>query len=305
MMKAMAIVVVGSINIDLVTSVEAFPAPGETVAARGFQMHPGGKGANQAVAAARLGAEVRMIGMLGGDAFADLLRDGLSHNGVDHRGVGMVPGPSGVASITVDARGENTIVVAAGANAGVTRDYLDRQAGLLDGASIVLAQLEVPLDTVLHLARLCADRRLPLMLDPAPAQVLPPALLPLVEWFTPNETEARFYLGATGNTTSDAAEAWLAAGCRGVILKQGAQGATLLQAGSRCQARPPAVEPVDTTAAGDTFNGAFAAELARGCAPCEALQFATAAAAVSVTRQGAQPSMPTRSDVERLRHPRG
>ncbi len=222
-------------------------------------MHPGGKGANQAVAAARLGAEVRMIGMLGGDAFADLLRDGLSHNGVDHRGVGTVPGPSGVASITVDARGENTIVVAAGANSAVTRDYLDRQAGLLDGASIVLAQLEVPLDTVLHLARLCADRRLPLMLDPAPAQVLPPALLPLVEWFTPNETEARFYLGATGNTT----------------------------------------------AAGDTFNGAFAAEVARGCAPCEALQFATAAAAVSVTRQGAQPSMPTRSDVERLLHPRG
>jgi ribokinase len=287
MMAAMAIVVVGSINLDLVATVVRFPSPGETIVGRSFAMHPGGKGANQAVAAARMGAQVRMIGMLGDDAFASILRAGLEREGIDTAGVGAVEGSSGVASITVNAHGENMIVIAAGANNAVTPEYL-------------------PIETVLELGRLCAERQIPLMLDPAPARELPADLFPLLTWFTPNETEAAFYLDPA---TQGSATALLSLGLKGVILKQGARGAMLATASEQHRAAAPAVTAVDTTAAGDTCNGAFAAAIASGLSASNALDLAAAAAALSVTREGAQPSMPTRSEVEafllRLKERRG
>ena len=302
----MAIVVVGSINLDLVTTVDRFPSPGETLSGHSFAMHPGGKGANQAVAAARVGAEVRMIGMLGDDGFASILRAGLEREGIDTAGVGAVEGSSGVASITVNADAENMIVIAAGANAAVTPEYLRTQEHLLDSASMVLAQLEIPIETVLELGRLCAERQIPLMLDPAPARELPADLFPLLTWFTPNETEAAFYLDPAAQ---ESATALLSLGLKGVILKQGARGAMLATASEQHRAAAPAVTAVDTTAAGDTCNGAFAAAIASGLSASNALDLAVAAAALSVTRQGAQPSMPTRIEVEafllRLKERRG
>ena len=297
----MAIVVVGSINLDLVTTVDRFPSPGETISGRSFGMHPGGKGANQAVAAARMGAEVRMIGMLGDDEFASLLRAGLEREGIDTAGVGTAEGASGVAAITVDADAENMIVIAAGANAAVTPEYLRSQQHLLDGTSMVLAQLEIPIETVLELGRLCAQREIPLMLDPAPAQELPRDLFPLITWFTPNETEAAFY---HESQAGEPASALLAMGIKGVILKQGARGAMLATAGQQHRATSPLVAAVDTTAAGDTCNGAFAAGVTGGLSAGDALELAVAAAALSVTRAGAQPSMPTRSEVEAFQRDR-
>ncbi len=297
------IVVVGSINMDLVATAEHIPAPGETILGTDFQMHPGGKGANQAVAAARLGAQVQMIGQLGSDDIGKQLRAGLSKVGIDTTAVGTVPGPSGVALISVAASGENSIIVVPGANSQVTPAYLDQHAAYIRKAGIVLAQLEIPIETVLHLATLCEQAQVPLILDPAPAQELPAALFKQVAWFTPNETEAEFYLHQKKNPkpTDEAAHALLAKGSRGVILKLGSKGAFLASSkGSEIRIQPFQVQAVDSTGAGDAFNGAFAAALTLGQSPLEASIFASAAAAISVTRSGAQASMATLEEVQQM-----
>jgi ribokinase len=297
------IVVVGSINMDLVATAEHIPAPGETILGTDFQMHPGGKGANQAVAAARLGAQVQMIGQLGSDDIGKQLRAGLSKVGIDTTAVGTVPGPSGVALISVAASGENSIIVVPGANSQVTPAYLDQHAAYIRKAGIVLAQLEIPIETVLHLATLCEQAQVPLILDPAPAQELPAALFKQVAWFTPNETEAEFYLHQKKNPkpTDEAAHALLAKGARGVILKLGSKGAFLASSkGSEIRIQPFQVQAVDSTGAGDAFNGAFAAALTLGQSPLEASIFASAAAAISVTRSGAQASMATLEEVQQM-----
>jgi ribokinase len=297
------IVVVGSINMDLVASAEHIPAAGETILGTDFQMHPGGKGANQAVAAARLQYPVQMIGQLGSDDIGKQLRAGLNNVGVDTGAVGTVPGPSGVALITVSAKGENSIVVVPGANSQVSPAFLDQHAERIRNAGVVLAQLEIPLETVLHLAKLCADAKVPLILDPAPARELPADLFKQVAWFTPNETEASFYLQAKGkqkDTTASAHELQ-AKGARGVILKLGSKGAFLATpSGTEARIQPFQVQAVDSTAAGDAFNGAFAAALMLGQSPLEGAIFASAAAAISVTRKGAQESMATLEEVNQL-----
>jgi ribokinase len=300
------IVVVGSINVDLVARAEHIPAIGETTFGLDFQMHPGGKGANQAVAVARLGHPVVMIGKLGSDSFGAQLRSDLQRAGVDIRGVGATPGSSGVAMIVVSTRGENSIVVTPGANAMLTPKDLDVHLELIRTASIVLTQLEIPIPTVEHLVRICQREGIPLILDPAPAQALPTSVLQAVQWFTPNVTEASFYVAvALGNcddlSYSDIAGALLYAGVRGTILKLGAHGAHIASSqglDEHIGAFP--VDVVDTTAAGDAFNGAFATALVSGKSPLESAHFASAAAAISVTRQGAQPSMPTLKEVEQL-----
>jgi ribokinase len=294
------IVCVGSINVDLVMSVSVAPQPGETVSGKEFHVNAGGKGANQAVAVARLGEDVRLIGAVGDDEFGRMLRRQLVKDGVDVRAVGTFSGSSGVATITVDASGENSIIVAAGANAAVTPEYLNSQRELLRGASLVLAQLEIPLDTVVHLARLCAQAEVPLMLDPAPAQTLPESVFPLVQWFTPNQTEAEFYLQERLLAPQAAAQHLLRLGCHGVILKMGANGALLANNAGMYEAQTYAVEVVDTTAAGDCFNGAFAVGIKRGMPAERAADFATCAAAWSVTERGAQSSMPTQAQVDKL-----
>lgn len=300
------IVVVGSINIDLVSVSAKIPGVGETVLGTDFQIHPGGKGANQSVAVARLGYPVRLIGCLGSDQFGTQLRTHLQAVGVDIAGVATYEGTSGVAAILVSEAGENSIVVTPGANAQVAPENLESNIEMIREAGIVLTQLEIPIETVEYLAKICARERVPLILDPAPAQELPPSIFPQFEWFTPNETEAAFFIengkSATVAHNSVAISKMIQAkGSRGVILKMGAQGvylASLDEPGQSVPAIP--VKAVDTTAAGDAFNGGFATGLMLGKTALESAKFAAAVAGVSVTRSGAQTSMPTMNEVNEL-----
>jgi ribokinase len=298
------IVVVGSINTDLVTFAERIPAVGETIIGNDFQIHPGGKGANQAVAVARLGYPVRMIGRLGNDPFGKQLRAHLINAGVDTSGVATSEGTSGVAIIEVSRSGENSIVVTPGANARVSPQDLETNLEIIRHAGVVLSQLEIPLDTVEYLALICARAGVPLILDPAPAMDLAEAVFAHTAWFTPNQTEAEFFTGKMGSDVSklppaEIAKLLLSKGCSGVILKMGEQGVYIASRegiGETLPAFP--VTAVDTTAAGDAFNGGFAAGLMLGKNPVESARFATAVAAISVTRNGAQPSMPSMAEVE-------
>jgi ribokinase len=300
------VVVVGSINIDLVANTEKIPVEGETVLGKSFRIHLGGKGANQAVAVARLGYPVCMVGRLGDDSFGAQLKAHLESAGVDVAGVAISPGTSGVAMIVVAEKGENSIVITPGANALLTPEDVDANIEIIRSAGIVLTQLEIPIETVRHLAEICSRENVPLILDPAPAKELPPDLLQNVEWFTPNEIEAAFFVGnssGVADTLSPApmAQRLLGNGMRGVVLKLGSRGAYLASAtGQTAFLDPFPVEPIDTTAAGDAFNGAFATGLMFRMEPVEAARFAAAAAAISVTRAGAQLSMPVMAEVEQM-----
>jgi ribokinase len=293
------LLVVGSINIDLVACANRLPAPGETILGRTFDVFNGGKGANQAVSVAKLGAHVDMIAALGTDLFTERLLSGLQAAGVDTHAVRMVAGPCGVAQISRADNGENSIIVISGANREVTAGYIDSHLDAVRRAAMVLVQLETPLEAVIRLAEHAAEAKSPLMLDPAPAIPLPENLLRRVTWLTPNETEAQILLGRVNIDPPAVAEKLLAMGVRNVALKLGSQGVFL--AGRDCPAEQiPAfkVEAVDTTAAGDCFNAAFAVALTRGKAPTLAARYAAAAAAISVTRAGAQPSLPTSAEVD-------
>jgi len=297
------IVVVGSINTDLVAVTTRIPAVGETVVGSDFQIHPGGKGANQAVGVARLGYPVRLIGRLGSDTFGTELRTHLENAGVEISGVSTSDGPSGVAVIVVSKNGDNSIVLAPGANSKVTLEDIDANISILRSAGMVLAQLEIPLETVEYLGHVCARENVPLILDPAPAMDLPLGLFKDIAWFTPNQTEAAFYLGKRHPESSPQAPADMARilrsnGCRGVVLKMGAHGAYLGSKGGNGGLVPAfSVDAIDTTAAGDAFNAGFATALMLGESPLDSAVFAAAVAAISVTRKGAQPSMPTMVEV--------
>jgi ribokinase len=291
-------VTVGSINMDLVSSAERIPRPGETLIGRTFHANSGGKGANQAVAVARLGYPSVMLGMVGEDALGEQLLQTLQRYGVDTSHIGVAAGSSGTASIVVDVAGENAIIVTPGANLSVTPKYLESKRGVLSSAGLVLAQLEIPLQTVSWLAECCAQLEIPLMLDPAPAAVLSPQLLSQVTWFTPNQTEAAFY--AAGELSEEETLAsFFRMGLRQVVLKLGANG-VLIACNDGRRERIPAipVQTVDTTAAGDAFNGAFGVALMRGNTILESARFASAAAALSVTRSGAQTSLASQEEVD-------
>jgi len=300
------LVVVGSINSDLVAVTARIPAVGETVFGTDFQSHPGGKGANQAVAVARLGYPVRLIGRLGTDAFGVTLRKHLDLAGVDTAAVATSEGASGVAVIVVSQAGENIIVVTPGANSLVTPHDIDANIDVIRGAGIVLAQLEIPIETVEYLAQVCVRENVPLILDPAPATQLPPSIFRNAAWFTPNQTEAGFFADERGDGNHTLAAAQLvellrSKGSTGVVLKMGAEGIYLAPpAGVAESIAAIPVKAIDTTAAGDAFNGGFATGLMLGKSPVESARFATAVAGISVTRRGAQPSMPSRAEVEQL-----
>jgi ribokinase len=291
---------------DLVTTAERIPLVGETIAGRDFQTHHGGKGANQAVAIARLGYPVELIARLGSDGFGDELWEGLKRAGVGIRGVRQVEGSSGVAVIMVSPQGENCIVVTPGANAMLSPEDLEDHVELIRSAGLVLAQLETPLQTVHRLAEICDREAVPFILDPAPAQTLPEELLRLVTWFTPNETEAGFYVGdlslnlAEGKDSTAMVRALMGTKVRNVLLKRGERGFQMIDGGQVNSLPAFAVSAIDTTAAGDAFNGAFAVALMSGKSPLESGRFAAAAAAISVTRSGAQDSMPNVLDVQTL-----
>jgi ribokinase len=302
-----AIVVVGSLNMDFVVSVAELPAPGETVLGRNFQMFPGGKGANQAVAAAKLGGNsvaVRMVGRVGYDIFADHLKASLSAAGVDVTAVHAAKSAAtGVALISVDRAGQNTIVVASGANHELAAADVEAMRPVFRGARLALFQLETPLDTVAGALALARDEGLTTILDPAPAQMLPADVLQRVDILTPNETEAQRLLGRTPLRVTPAeavelAEALRRLGPKTVLLKLGDQGCFADTGLTRGHFPGFSVEVKDTTAAGDTFNAALAVALAEGAPLEHALRFSNAAAAISVTRSGAQTSAPLRREVD-------
>ena len=282
------VVVIGSINMDLVTLAPRFAAPGETLLGDRFLTIPGGKGANQAVAAARLGAEVTLVGALGDDAFGRQLRDGLAREGVrlDHV-LSIDDAGSGTASITV-AGGENSIIVVPGANARVTPAQVEKASDAVQRADAVLVQMEIPLETVEATLRLGHRLGVPVILNPAPAQKLPVEWLKLARYVTPNEHELATLLGA--DARQDFRELMRQAPCP-VVLTRGSEGAWYREDGEPAHQPGFAVDAVDTTGAGDTFNGALAVFLREGLP--RAVHKACAAAALSVTRLGAQGGMPT------------
>lgn len=299
-----AIVVVGSMNVDFVVEVPRLPHPGETIIGGDLAQHPGGKGANQAVAAARLGQHVAMVGRVGVDEPARLLVDTLREAGVDTGFVETVPDrPTGIASITVDADAENTIVVSPGANSALRADDVERAADVLAGADAVLLQLEIPLDVVEAAARAAGGT---VVLNPAPARDLPAELLQAVDVLVLNETELELLAGAELASTEPDDVAELARridGPAAVVVTLGAAGAVLVRDGSVAHVPALPVQAVDTTAAGDAFCGALADALVRGEDLAEAVQWAVRVAAVVVTRLGAQRSLPDRATVQQLTGP--
>jgi ribokinase len=292
------IVVVGSVTMDMVTLTPQIPRIGQTVIGTGFGTTPGGKGANQAVAAARLGYPVHMVGKVGRDVYGPALLDNLASSGVTTTAIEKVDGPSGLAPIFLAETGENAIVVIPGANSQVDSATVDRHAALIRSAGMVLCQLELPISTVSHVLTLCAEAGVPVMLDPAPAATLPDPFWNQLAWFTPNETEAAFYLNDQSKP-EDAAKHFLDRGLKCVALKRGAEGSYIAVAGGKAAWVPAfKVNTIDTVGAGDCFNGAFAVALLEGQNPWAAARFASAASAISVTRRGAQASMPSRTEVD-------
>ncbi len=301
------IVVVGSINLDLVATSERVPMPGETLAGSSFGTFNGGKGANQAFAAARLGYPVKMVGKVGNDSFGADLKSGLRKAGVDVKAVGVEKGSSGVALINLGTDGQNSIVVVPGANGKILPKDVAKHSRILKNAGMILAQLEIPLITVEALAAFAHRHRVPLMLDPAPARELPAGVFQVLTWITPNESEARTLCGLdasetiTTDTAQRCAELLLARGPKNVVIKMGAKGAYIATAdGLREMVAAFEVTPVDSTAAGDAFNAAFAASLLSGKPPVAAARYAAAVSAISVTRKGAQPSMPSGAEVRKF-----
>ncbi|MBD1553826.1 ribokinase [Pseudomonas typographi] len=297
-----SIVVIGSLNMDLVARTARLPQPGETLHGDSFATVPGGKGANQAVAAARAGAQVAMIGRVGADAYGARLREALRGDGIDCQGVGEEHGvPTGVAMILVDHASQNSIVIVAGGNGTLAPAHIDAASALLEGCAVVVCQLEVPQETVGYaLARAHALGKT-VILNPAPASQLPSAWYTWVDYLIPNESEAQALAAvpAQGSPSAEqAGRALLAKGVRHVLLTLGGEGVLHVSAEGAQHFPAYPVAARDTTAAGDTFIGAFAAALARGEAPAAAIHFAQKAAALSVTREGAQPSIPYRAEVQ-------
>lgn len=301
-MKRPYIVVIGSSNTDMVVKSGRLPVPGETVLGGQFFMNPGGKGANQAVAAARLGGRVSFVARVGNDLFGREAVAGFQTHGIGTEHIRFdATAPSGVALILVEEGGENVISVALGANAAMETADVERARALIREAAYVLIQLEIPLAVVSHAVQMAAQEGTPVVLNPAPAQALEDSLLASVHLLTPNETEAALL---TGIAITDPVSARQAAqqlrdkGVAQVVITMGAQGAYVLSDDTDQLIAAPRVQAIDTTAAGDTFNGALVVGLAEGMTLANAVAFANQAAAFSVTRLGAQASAPTRQDLD-------
>ncbi|WDU63962.1 ribokinase [Pseudomonas poae] len=296
------VVVIGSLNMDLVTRASRLPRAGETLIGQTFSTVPGGKGANQAVAAARLGADVAMIGCVGSDAYGAQLRDALQVESIDCQAVSTVDGSSGVALIVVDDSSQNAIVIVAGSNGELTPASLQAFDAVLQAAEVIVCQLEVPMATVGYALKRGRELGKTVILNPAPASApLPAEWYASIDYLIPNESEASALSGVTVDSLDSARVAALQlvqAGAGKVIITLGAQGALFSNGHVFEHLVAPKVKAVDTTAAGDTFVGGFAAALATGKSEAEAIRFGQVAAALSVTRAGAQPSIPTLHDVQ-------
>ncbi|WP_282412795.1 ribokinase [Pseudomonas sp. PS01299] len=296
------VVVIGSLNMDLVTRAPRLPKGGETLIGHSFATVSGGKGANQAVAAVRLGAQVAMVGCVGNDDYGVQLRDALLAEQIDCQAVSTVEDSSGVALIVVDDNSQNAIVIVAGANGAMTPAVIDRFDAVLQAADVIICQLEIPDATVGHALKRARALGKTVILNPAPAsRPLPADWFAAIDYLIPNESEASALSGLPVDSlqsAESAANQLIAMGAGKVIITLGAQG-SLFANGKGFEHFPaPKVQAVDTTAAGDTFVGGFAAALASGKSEAEAIRYGQVAAALSVTRAGAQPSIPTMSDVQ-------
>ncbi|WP_422659666.1 ribokinase [Paenibacillus sp. EC2-1] len=286
------ITVVGSASMDLVVSSNKRPVAGETVLGNSFKTVPGGKGANQAVAAARLGAEVTMIGCVGDDHLGNSILDNFKSNGVITDYVQPIAGmESGTAHIIL-AEGDNSIVVVKAANDCVTPTYVDQAEEAIKGSDIVMIQQEIPEETVVHVSEMCAKYNVPLLLNPAPARFVPQSVVEQAAYITPNEHEAAILFG--DEPLSDVLRRYP----NKLLVTEGKNGVRYFDGTEEVVVSGYTVNAVDTTGAGDTFNGAFAVALAEGKSLKDSLKFANRAASLSVTKFGAQGGMPTRSEVE-------
>jgi ribokinase len=300
-MENKKIVVVGSSNMDMVVKTDHIPVPGETVLSGSFFMNPGGKGANQAVAVARLGGEVCFISKMGNDVFGKQFSQLFSDEGIDTRYIVSDEDlPSGVALITVDDAGENSIVVASGANANLLSGDLEDSLMQIAGAGILLVQLEIPMETVNFVVKYANQKGVKVILNPAPANILSPELLQCVYILTPNKNEAGMIAGldvTDMESAKTAAQVICTKGAKNVVITMGPLGAVICKNGECSVVEARKVDTVDTTAAGDVFNGALAVAVCEGKDLEDAVQFACEAAAISVTRLGAQSSIPYRTEL--------
>ena len=295
------ILVVGSLNADLVVRAPRFPRPGETISGEDLQVIAGGKGANQAVAAARLGASVSMLGRVGKDNFGDFLLDNLKSNHVDAQLVQRDDASTGTATIIVDSNGQNSIVLSAGANGKVSSADV-KSASFLD-CKLLLLQLEIPLETVLSAAKRAHENGLRVILNPAPAQVIPTELIALADFIIPNETELSLLTGISVNDLDPAEKAarkLLEQGAKNVIVTLGSNGALIVTRTKVTKVNTYPVDVKDTTAAGDAFIGGFATGLLQDKSLEESVRYGCACGALATTKFGAQPSLPTKEDVEKL-----
>jgi ribokinase len=297
-----SILVVGSANMDMVVKARRFPDPGETVFGEQFGMYPGGKGANQAVCIAKLGGKVFFIGKMGKDIFRERLSLSMQENGVRLNRLAIDPEEAtGIALISVDASGQNEIIVAAGSNMKLLPTDIERERSIFGEVRVVLLQLEIPLSTVTRTVQLARKQGVTVILNPAPARRLPKTLLRMIDYLTPNEKELEQLSGisvSSVRTAQCAAEVLLERGVANVLVTMGARGCLLVNGGAPKLFPSYTVKAVDTTAAGDAFNGALAYSLASGSTLVEAIPFANAVAAFSVTRMGAQCSMPTLREIQ-------
>ena len=298
------ICVIGSLNTDLVAVIDRFPKPGETITGREFGIYPGGKGANQAVALGRLGADVRMVGKLGDDLYGRKYMETLKNNGVDNSGIGIEPAASsGVALIEVESTGENRIIIIPGANGMVDCGFIDSKLELMLECDIFLLQLEIPVETVAYAIKILKNNGKTVILDPAPAAKLPDDIFPFLDYITPNETELEALTGIKIKNDTDikaAAGYLLAKGVGTVIAKVGKRGAFIINNHEFLYSPVFDVKVIDTTAAGDSFNAGFAYALAQGRNLTECAAFANAVASLSTTAKGAQDAMPTLVQVNSL-----
>jgi ribokinase len=298
------IVVIGSINMDLVVRCAKLPRPGQTIIAESSLEIPGGKGANQAVAAARAGGQVTMIGRVGDDAFASRLLDNLARERVDVSAVkSTAECASGIAVVAVERAGENSIMVVPGSNGRVTPQDIEATAAIIRQAEIVLLQLEIPLDAVDAALQIAREAHVPVILNPAPMPSALPDHFLHVDFICPNQSETAAILGRPIATVDDAKQCvpdLHRRGAKHVLITLGSAGAVVSDGTSIDWIEPFPITPVDTTAAGDAFAGALAVRLAEGASLTTAARFATAAGALAATRLGAQVGMPTRHEIEQL-----
>ena len=299
-MKTGKILVIGSSNTDMTIKSERLPAPGETILGGKFLMGAGGKGANQAVAARRLGGDVTFVCKVGRDIFGDNAIKGYEKEGIDTSHILRSDAPSGVALILVDAKAENSIAVAPGANGDLTPEDIRNLRGVIAEASYLILQLEVPVETVLEAARIAHEAGVYVILNPAPACPLPGELFKYLSLITPNQTETALMTGIEADETSldKAVNALRAKGVKDVIITLGSRGSLVCTGGKNEFVPACKVKAVDTTAAGDTFCGALCVALSEGKSLTEAAAFATKASALAVQKMGAQDSIPYRKDIQ-------